>query len=333
MSAASALQKLSSEHDCDGEVSDSYQQFKTDVIEGLSTSPKRLSPKYFYDDQGSHYFDEICHLEEYYPYRTELKMLPDVMLDASQTLNAKKPGSQYAVVEFGAGALDKVKPLLDTLKNIQQFVPLDIAGDFLRANAEQLQEEFPNIAITPVEADFTQPVSLPCVGNLELLGFFPGSTIGNFHPDEAAKFLINARHTLKSQSYLLVGVDTKKSVVALHNAYNDRAGSTQAFNMNLLTRMNRELDADFDCDKFEHYAFYNPTKSRIEMHLVSAVEQTVNIGSARIHFAAGESIHTESSYKYAPQEFSQLASSAGWQVEAQWLAEDDMFSMFLLKAD
>lgn len=300
--------------------------FQKDVVEGLTASKKSLSPKYFYDEVGSAYFDEICHLDEYYPYRTELKLLPQVASELAERF--LKPMS---VVEFGAGSLVKIRPLLEAMPNICEFIPIDISGEHLLQAAKQLQRQFPTLKVNPAQADFCHPVALDMFRG-ERLGFFPGSTIGNFTPEEAQHFLSAALVTLGRNSHLLIGVDTKKSPEVLHQAYNDRKGITAKFNLNMLERINRELDADIDVDKFEHYAYYNPQQGRIEMHLVSSAEQTFQIGASAIELKEGETIHTESSYKYTSDEFKKLAELAGWAVDQTWMAEENKFSMYLLTA-
>lgn len=305
---------------------DRILSFYRDVIAGLSSSQKQLSPKYFYDAAGSQYFDAICHLEEYYPYRTELALLPEVASSLSELLD-----EHYAIIEFGAGSLDKISPFLEKVKNIERFIPIDISGDHLRSSVEQLQSSFPEIEMIPIEADFTQHVELPALEGLTKLGFFPGSTIGNFHPDQARDFLENAAKTLGKSAYMVVGVDTKKPPELLHNAYNDTLNITKKFNLNVLTRINQELSGNFDLSNFEHYAFYNPVKGCIEMHLVSQCDQVITVGSHEFSFSDGESIHTESSYKYTQEGFRALAGAAGWQVEKIWMAPEDMFSIFLIK--
>ncbi len=301
-------------------------QFYDDVISGLSGEVKTLHPKYFYDKRGSEYFDQICDLEEYYPYKTELSLLPKVAKELSHLLN-----DSYALIEFGAGSLLKVKPLLDHVKGIKKFVPIDISGEHLLDASAELAEEFKSLEISPVEGDFSQPIALPKTPNLKNIGFFPGSTIGNFTPEEAKQFLSNVRVTLGDNNYLVIGVDTKKSPTKLHRAYNDRHGVTAQFNLNILTRINRHFATDFDSKKFEHYAYYNTLKGCIEMHLVCLKPHSVYLDDVRIDFQKGESIHTESSYKYSPQDFQSLAQNSGWHVERAWMAEDDMFSMYLLK--
>ncbi len=295
------------------------------VIESLTKKQKTLHPKYFYDNTGSEYFDQICQLDEYYPYRTELALLPDVARSVSEILT-----DNYSLIEFGAGSLLKVKPLLDYVAGIKQFIPMDISGEHLRSACEELQAEYPTLDVQPVEADFTQHVDLRSGSSLKRLGFFPGSTIGNFTPDEAQCFLGNAKSTLGDRSYMLVGVDTKKSPQRLHKAYNDSRGVTAAFNRNILERINRHFSSGIETSKFEHYAYYNTVKGCIEMHLVCLETQSVYLDGFRVTFNEGESIHTESSYKYSPEEFCSMAKGSGWGVKQQWLAKENMFSIFLL---
>lgn len=300
--------------------------FADDVLTGLALPQKQLDAKYFYDQQGSDYFDQICQLPEYYPYQTELDLLPKVASDLADSFT-----TDCTIVEFGAGSLVKIKPLLSSISSIRQFIPIDISGIHLEMACQQLQTDYPELAVKPVVADFCYPVTLPALDQQQKIGFFPGSTIGNFCPAQAASFLENARFTLGPGSCLLIGVDTKKSPVYLHRAYNDADGITARFNRNILTRINRELGANFNPENFEHYAFYNAGQGRIEMHLVSSKQQVVDVFGSAIAFAAGESIHTENSYKYTSDEFCQLAQSAGWQVEQTWLAKQDLFATYLLR--
>ncbi len=304
----------------------SKDEFYEHVIRGLSKKNKTLHPKYFYDKKGSEYFDQICQLDEYYPYKTELALLPKVARSVAEILT-----EDYALIEFGAGSLLKVEPLLEHVRGIEQFIPIDISGEHLRDACSQLSARFPALHVHPVEGDFTQQVVVPCAEDLQRIGFFPGSTIGNFSPSEAQKFLQQARATLGPNSYLLIGVDTKKSPTCLHRAYNDAQGVTAAFNLNLLHRVNQHFDANIDVAKFEHYAFYNATKGCVEMHLVCLHSHEVVLDEVSINFTAGETIHTESSYKYTPQEFGTLAESSGWHVHSHWLADHNMFSVFLLQ--
>lgn len=301
------------------------EKFFEDVIAGLSQPQKSIHPKYFYDARGSEYFDRICALEEYYPFRTELELLPRVANELSGVLK-----QDYDMIEFGAGSLQKVKPLLNQIGGIRSFTPIDISGQHLHKACDQLQEEYPELKVRPVVADFSRPVQLEASSH-KRLGFFPGSTIGNFSPEEARSFLVSAGTTLGRGSHMLIGVDTKKPPHLLHSAYNDRQGVTAGFNRNLLERINRELDANFGAQDFDHYAFYNTAKGRVEMHLVSRIAQTVSVGGVDIDFREGESIHTENSYKYTPMEFKQLGASAGWSIERQWVAKEGLFAMYLLR--
>lgn len=303
-----------------------HSDFLDDVLFGLAQPQKQLSPKYFYDTKGSHYFDQICELDEYYPYRTELDLLPKVAKQLALIL-----GGEITVIEFGAGSLKKIQPLLDRIDAIQTFIPIDIAEDFLHQQCRQLRKAYPDIEITPISGDFTQPLDLPEVRDGIKMGFFPGSTIGNFSPEDAVDFLRNAGKTLGADSHLLIGVDTKKSPNILHQAYNDNQEVTAKFNLNVLQRINRELDGDFDLSAFEHYAFYNAPKGRVEMHLVSADKQKVSIANQVFHFNQGETIHTECSYKYNPDEFCALAAEANWHCEHTWMSSNSFFSLHLLR--
>ncbi|SDU15558.1 L-histidine N(alpha)-methyltransferase [Halopseudomonas salegens] len=303
-------------------------EFYRDVISGLRQRQKQLSPKYFYDALGSHYFDQICQLDEYYPYRTELNLLPDVAADLNDYF-ADRGAEGLNVVEFGAGSLHKIKPLLDGVAAIRRFTAIDISGAHLHNACALLAEHYPSLEIQPIEGDFTKPLEL-APSAATPMGFFPGSTIGNLNPTSAIHFLASARKTLGDGSYMVLGVDTKKDEQVLNRAYNDREGVTARFNKNILTRINRELGADFEPDNFDHSAWYNRERGRVEMHLCSRSEQSVRLGKENFQFRIGESIHTENSYKYHPEEFQQLAAEAGWQAEKWWLAEDNLFSVVLL---
>ncbi len=302
------------------------QQFLDDVLQGLAQPQKSLPPKYFYDTRGSQYFDEICALDEYYPYRAELQLLPEAAAALAHYLPAP-----VTIVEFGAGSLKKIQPLLTATLAVRRFIPIDISGEFLELSCRQLQSQFPTLQISPLVADFCQPVAITDADPTSRLGFFPGSTIGNFTPLEAKRFLASAGETLGAGSHLLIGVDTKKSPGVLHKAYNDSKNITAAFNLNLLQRINDELWGNFCVDRFEHYAFYNACEGCIEMHLVSTAAQEVFVGGQPFSFECGESIHTESSYKYNPEEFRALASSAGWTTRETWLCNNGYFSMHLLE--
>lgn len=306
-------------------------EFFQAVFDGLGGAPKTLPPKYFYDAQGAHFFDQLCGLDEYYPYRTELRLLPRVARELAQMFRAQAH-TGLNVVEFGAGSLHKIKPLLRSMSMIRRFTAIDICGDHLQGACRTLAREFPTLAIKGIEDDFTRPLHLGAHAGTPL-GFFPGSTIGNFAPDEAVSFLASARQTLGPGSYMLVGVDTKKSESILHRAYNDHHGVTARFNKNILVRINRELGGDFNVDDFEHRAWYNRDQGRVEMHLRSQRRHQVRVQDYEFAFEQGETIHTENSYKYHPHEFEALARRAGWHRSNGWLAEGGMFSMTLLRCD
>jgi dimethylhistidine N-methyltransferase len=298
--------------------------FASDVLSGLSAPRKWLAPKYFYDERGSQLFEAITELKEYYPTRCELAILRKHKADIARVF-----GPKTALIEFGTGSTRKVRILLDAATTVEAYVPVDISAEMLRLEARQLQHDWPRLRVLPVAADFTQPFRLPsAIVGLSRAGFFPGSTIGNFEPQDAAGFLRHAGRMLGARATLVVGIDLVKDANILNAAYDDAAGVTAQFNLNLLTRINRELSADFDADAFSHRAFYNSERRRIEMHLVSGRRQTVNIAGHVIEFAAGETIHTESSYKYTIESFGLLAQSAGWTTITAWT--DGFFSVHAL---
>ena len=301
--------------------------FASDVIDGLSQHPKRLSPKYFYDVTGSELFEQITLLPEYYPTRTELTIL----LDRAGEISADVP-DDAALVEFGAGATTKVRLLLDECA-FRAYVPVDISGDFLKAQADALREDFPGLEVYPVTADFTTPFGLPDpVKAMPKVGFFPGSTLGNFEPHEACAFMRSARDILGEGEQMIIGVDLEKDERVLYNAYNDTAGITARFNLNVLVRINRELGGNFDTAAFMHRAIYNRDRHRIEMHLISRKAQTVRILGRSFSFRAGESIHTENSYKYSLERFTALARGSGWKPRHSWTDAAGMFSVHALVA-
>ena len=301
--------------------------FADDVLDGLSQHPKQLSPKYFYDAAGSELFEQITLLPEYYPTRTELSILHD-RGGAISTILPKGA----ALVEFGAGATTKVRLLLNQYA-LGAYVPVDISGDFLTAQADALRQDFPNLAIHPVAADFTAPFALPeAVAGMPKVGFFPGSTIGNFEPHEACSFLRSAREILGHGAQMVIGVDLEKNERVLYEAYNDKAGVTARFNLNVLHRINRELGGNFDISAFTHRAIYNRDRHRIEMHLISRKAQPVRVLGRSFSFRAGESIHTESSYKYSLERFAALARGSGWTPRATWTDAAGMFSVHALVA-
>ena len=300
--------------------------FAADVIAGLRANPKRLSPKYFYDATGSELFERITLLPEYYPTRTELQILGDY---ADEIVAFAPPDA--ALIEFGSGSATKVRILLRASSRLTVYVPVDISGEFLNAQAKRLQQEFPEVAVVPVAADFSRPFNLPRRAfSRPRIGFFPGSTIGNLEPHEAISFLCHAARILGPGATLIVGADLVKDPAILHKAYNDSAGVTAKFNLNLIARINRELGADFDLQAFEHLAFYNEDRQRIEMHLVSRLDQKVDIAGTIIEFSAGETIHTENSYKYTIDGFAALAEGAGWSSRAVWTDSAGLFSVHAL---
>lgn len=301
--------------------------FALDALEGLTQTPKTLSPKYFYDAAGSDLFEQITQLPEYYPTRTEL----GILRDRGAEIAALVPQGA-ALIEFGAGATTKVRLLLQDC-SFAAYVPVDISGEFLEDQARRLRKDFPGLAVHPVAADFTQPFELPAeVRNMPKVGFFPGSTLGNFEPQEAARFLRRTAAILGRDALLILGVDLEKEEALLHAAYNDAAGVTAKFNLNLLVRMNRELGANFDVSQFAHRAIYNHPLHRIEMHLYSRKAQKVRLCGRTIEFAADESIHTENSYKYSIRRLAALARASNWRLDTSWTDAGSMFSVHVLRA-
>jgi dimethylhistidine N-methyltransferase len=302
--------------------SEDQARFLADVLAGLHTTPKRIPPKYFYDGNGSRLFETITTLPEYYPTRTELRILED---NAAAIAQGIPKGA--ALVEFGSGSSTKTRILLRAAP-VDLYVPVDISAQFLTAEAERLRREFPKLVVAPVVADFTQPFELPPAAAAHPhAGFFPGSTIGNFEPHEACTFLSRIARVLGPGAVLIVGVDLVKDPDILNAAYDDAAGITARFNRNLLERMNRELGANFDLHAFEHHAFYNRERHRIEMHLASLKRQKIRLAGETIEFRKGETIHTENSYKYTLASFAALARGAGWHRRAVWTDRDGYFSV------
>jgi dimethylhistidine N-methyltransferase len=302
-------------------------QFATDVVAGLTETPKRLSPKYFYDSAGSALFEQITTLPEYYPTRTEIGILRERAGDIAALI---QPGA--ALVEFGSGSSTKTRIVLSTAKSLAAYVPVDISEQFLHQQMAGLRREYSKLAVLPVVADFTKPFDLPdAVRIMPRVGFFPGSTIGNFEPHEAAAFLSHAGRILGRGATFIVGVDLVKDAQVLKKAYNDSQGITANFNLNLLTRINRELGAKFNPACFEHHAFFNRDRSRIEMHLASLKRQRIKVCGECIDFRAGETIHTENSYKYSVESLGALARGAGWTPVAAWTDPDKYFSVHALR--
>ena len=297
--------------------------FADDVIAGLSARPKQLSPKYFYDELGAQLFEEITRLPEYYPTRCELAILEKHASEMAQFIPA-----DAAMIEFGSGSTRKARMLLNAAPSIAAYVPVDISSEMLQQEAAELRRDYPRLTVLPVEADFTKPFQLPRgITMRPRVGFFPGSTIGNFEPHAAAAFLRHAATMLGKNSTLIIGFDLVKDVSVLNAAYNDAAHVTARFNLNLLTRINRELGGNFDQGAFCHQAFYNTERHRIEMHLASRKRQKVRVAGRSFEFRAGETIHTENSYKYTLESFGAMARGSGWTPAAAWTDPNGYFSV------
>ena len=310
----------------EADAAEADSSFARDVIAGLTARPKRLSPKYFYDQAGAQLFEDITALPEYYLTRCELEVLRERAPEMARFFPA---GS--ALIEFGSGSSKKVRILLEAAPTIAAYIPVDISSEMLVQEAEELRRDYPRLAVLPVEADFTQPFSLPPeAAGMAHTGFFPGSTIGNFEPHEACAFLRHAGRMLGRGATLIIGVDLVKDVSVLNAAYDDAAGVTAKFNLNLLARINRELGANFDLASFSHEAFYNAERHRIEMHLASKKRQKVRVAGRAIEFRAGETIHTENSYKYTLDSFRALARGSGWTPVALWTDAGENFSIHAL---
>ena len=301
------------------------------MIAGLSLPQKSIPPKYFYDAKGSRLFAAICRLKEYYPTRSELA-LTRAHLGEIARFAAARSASRVVLIEYGSGASVKSRLLIGALAP-SAYVPVDISADALRGAAAALRRRFPRLDIFAVHGDFSRPLKIPMAQRRgRRVVYFPGSTIGNLTPGEAQAFLRMTRGQVGPRGAMLIGVDLKKDAGVLHAAYNDAKGVTAAFNLNLLARINRELGGNFRLRRFAHYAFYNPSRGRIEMHLVSLAAQSVDIGAHRFAFEAGESIHTENSYKYSVAEFRALAKSAGFRGEKVWLDPKGLFALHGLVA-
>jgi dimethylhistidine N-methyltransferase len=298
-------------------------EFALDVVAGLSARPKRLSPKYFYDEAGAQLFEEITRLPEYYPTRTELAILERHAAEMAKLIPA-----DAALIEFGSGSTRKARILLNAAPAISAYVPVDISSEMLLQEAAELKRDYPRLTVLPVEADFTKSFRLPrAIATRPRVGFFPGSTIGNFEPHMAAAFLSHAAQRLGTGATLIIGFDLVKDVKVLNAAYNDAAGVTARFNLNLLTRINRELGGNFDLGMFSHQAFYNTERHRIEMHLASRDRQRVRVAGRSFEFRGGETIHTENSYKYTPETFGAMARGSGWTPVASWIDSNGYFAV------
>ena len=302
--------------------------FAADVLAGLSAMPKRVPAKYFYDGAGSQLFERITDLPEYYPTRTEMRILRD---EGAEIARLIAPGA--ALVEFGSGSSKKARILLRAAPPLAAYVPVDICGEMVEQEAAELRPDFPQLKVLPVTADICFPFELPAEAKAApaRVGFFPGSTIGNFEPHEAAAFLRNAAKILGTGATLIIGADLIKDTEILNAAYNDKDGVTAKFNLNLLVRINRELRGNFKLDTFEHHAFYNRERNRIEMHLASLKRQKVKVAGECFDFRAGETIHTENSYKYSVESLGALARGVGWQPAGVWTDKRKYFSIQAFK--
>lgn len=297
-----------------------------EVVAGLTASPKSLNAKFFYDERGSQLFEEITRLPEYYITRTEISILKEKMPEIKRSL-----GEDSILIEYGSGNSEKIRLMIEEL-NPQAYVPIDISKDFLLSSTAELSETYPELTIHAICADYNEVVDIPTdyqEGNK--VAFFPGSTIGNFTPGNAKKFLNNVRQTVGTEGSLLIGVDVKKDKEILHNAYNDSQGVTADFNLNMLNNLNETVQANFQLEHFEHDAFYNTEAGRIEMHLKSLKDHTVSIQNTLVDISQGETIHTENSYKYHIHEFIDLAEEVGFASDQVWSDKDKHFSVHYLK--
>ncbi|NJM34632.1 MAG: L-histidine N(alpha)-methyltransferase [Rhodomicrobium sp.] len=300
--------------------------FADAVLTGLRGTPKSIPSRFFYDARGSELFEEITELEEYYPTRAEI-----ALLDAHVADIAALAGENVSLVEFGSGSSRKTDRLIDALPSLASYIPIDISDSALAGAVSRLRKRFPELTVAPVHGDFNSVLQLPRIARThKKLGFFPGSTIGNLTHEEAREFMVRCRALLGANSAFVIGVDLKKDLSLLLPAYNDRLGVTAAFNLNLLERINRELAGGFDPAGFAHEAIYNDEAGRIEMHIRSLSDQTVDVLGKPFRFRAGETIHTENSHKYSVEEFQALARSAGWQPVQVWTGHARLFSLHYL---
>ena len=299
------------------------------ILDGLKDdNQKKIDSKFFYDEYGSHLFEEITKLDEYYPTRIELNILENY----NKTINQFLPRNA-SIIEFGSGSNKKIKKLLRALDNPAEYIPIDISKSFLFDNAKNFAKNYPDIKVTAICAEFNQSIELNSIikTNKNNVGFFPGSTIGNFSPINARNLLKKFAHILGEKNYLIIGVDLRKEKKLMEKAYNDSLGLTAKFNKNILNTINDKLGSMFDQDKFEHTAFFNEIEKRIEMHLVSKIDHTVELLGQNIEFLKGESIHTENSYKYSLKEFELLANESGFSNYKIMKDDQGLFSIFILK--
>lgn len=300
------------------------ESFREAAVTGLRKSQKQIPSKFLYDERGSKLFDRICELDEYYPTRTEIGIMRQNVEAMAEAI-----GTRAQLVEYGSGSSLKTRILLEHLDDLASYVPVDISKEHLVESAHTLAEDYPSIPIQPVCADYTKSFDLPepSLTPDRTVGYYPGSTIGNFQRDEARVFLSQIAETVRPDGGLLIGVDLKKDVEVLKAAYDDSEGVTAAFNENLLRRMNRELNATFDLDAFEHHVRWNEERGCMESHLRSTEAQTVTVAGEQFSFDEGETIHTEDSHKYTLEGFAELARDAGFRVDTVWTDERSYFSV------
>jgi dimethylhistidine N-methyltransferase len=299
-----------------------------EILQGLSQHPKRISAKYFYDQAGSELFEAITQLDEYYPTRTEIQLLKDYREHIIE-----QAGENAVLIEYGSGASTKIRLLLDALKP-KAYVPLDISKDFLFDSAIELRQQFPWLEIHATCLDYRQPATLPrgLSPRAKKVAFFPGSSLGNFSPDEALSFLQGVRSTVGDKGAMLIGVDLVKPHDVLNAAYNDAQGVTAQFNLNILRHLNHLGKGNFNLEHFEHHAFFNAEKSRIEMHLLSKYDQVVSLFGEGLSFKKDEAIVTEYSYKFEPESFAEFVKEAGFESEHCWTDANQNFALFWLQA-
>ena len=311
----------------DGQTSLADPQFRADVLAGLTRRPRAIPARWFYDHRGSQLFEAITDLPEYYPTRTETQLLREIGPELRELV-----GEGRAMVEFGSGSSTKTPILLDSIMP-SAYVPIDISGDFLRESSRTLAERFPDLLILPFEADFTRPLTLPrTIEKAPKLGFFPGSTIGNLIPLAAIDLLRAMRASLEEGAMLVIGMDRIKDAQVLVPAYDDSQGVTAAFNLNLLERINRELDGTIPVDAFAHKAIWNDDRARIEMHLAATRDTAFEVDGRPFEIAAGETIHTENSHKYGPRDARILLRAGGWTPIREWTDADGKFAVILAEA-
>ncbi len=302
-------------------------RFRVDVLRGLRAREKNLPCKYFYDERGSNLFEKITELDEYYPTRTERAIMRQHAAEMGEVI-----GPQCLLVEYGSGSSSKTRMLLNELKNPAGYVPIDVSKEFLLQSASELAAEYPHLQVAPLCADFSRSFELPPIATsaARRIVYFPGSTLGNFVPESAISLLRRTAELCGSGGGLLLGADLRKDSAVIEAAYNDRQGVTAAFNRNILVRINRELDANFDIERFAHHAYFNQAEGRIEMHLVSRGAQIARIGGEELRFAPGESIRTEYSYKFDWQTLQSLASESGFEIERMWTDANRYFGVYYL---